>query len=76
MSIECPTCTKECSDSDYAKHHLAFVKAGLADESEPSCQQFKLRTFRGLEGVVDHRYASRFVVHHEPLFMRDNQNER
>lgn len=73
MAIECPICTRPCSEGEYARHHLKFSIAMLGDEPEPSCGKFVLRSYRGIEGVVDHPFTSRPVVDHGPLFLRDKQ---
>ncbi len=73
MSIECPTCQQNCDKSEYARHHLNIINANLKDKPEPVCRLFSLRTFRGIEGVVDHRQPSRMFVGQEPLLMRDNR---
>ena len=73
MSIECPICDKSCSETEYAHHHIKFTCARLNDKPEPICPFFKLRTFRGIAGVVDHRRTSRGRVDHGPLFLGDNR---
>jgi len=69
MAIECPACQRPCSKDEYGRFHIRFVLAKLRDEPEPSCPLFRLRTFRGLEGVVDHRRDASGLVDHGPLFV-------
>lgn len=75
LGIECSLCTKPCSEDEYARHHLAFIFAGINGDPDPICQQFVMRTYRGLDGVADFRFVSGVFVVPGPLFsaeMRGN----